>query len=220
MLESTTAFGATLARVVSRRRYRSSSDGFTLVELMIVVAIIGVLAALAIYGVRRYLAVAKTAEAKQNIGGITRAALAYYERESAPAEDLADGASSTGDSHDVCNTSTFVPTKVPAGKKYQPSTVEGKDFNSGTDDTGWKCLKFSVTQPILFRYHYGRGSATQVAPNNPKSTGGAQKAFEAAAEGDLDGDGVTSKFALTGKANLTTRTMIVSPQLYLEDEVE
>ena len=99
-------------------------------------------------------------------------------------------------------------------------SVDGKDFNSGTDDTGWKCLKFSVTQPILFRYHYGRGLATQVAPNNPKSTGGASKAFEAAAEGDLDGDGVTSKFAITGKANLTTQALIVAPQIDVEDETE
>lgn len=187
---------------------------------MIVVAIVGVLAALAVYGVRRYLAVAKTAEAKQNIGGITRGVLAYYERETPPSEDLADGTNSTANNHDVCNTSTFVPTTIPAGKKFQPSTVNGKDFNSGTDDTGWKCLKFSVTQPIAFRYHYGRGTATQVAPNNPKSTGGASKAFEAAAEGDLDGDGSSSKLAMTGKANLATQTMIVSPQLYIEDEVE
>jgi type IV pilus assembly protein PilA len=205
-----------LGRKRSRRRVR----GFTLVELMIVVAIVGVLAGLAVYGVRRYLAVAKTSEAKQNVGGIARAAIAYYERETPPSEDLADGTNSTGNNHDVCNTSTFVPTKVPQGKKYQPSTVDGKDFNSGTDDTGWKCLKFSVTQPILFRYHYGRGTATQVAPNNPKSTGGASKAFEAAAEGDLDGDGVTSKFAITGKANLTTQALIVAPQIYIEDETE
>ena len=38
--------------------------GFTLVELMIVVATVGVLAVLAIYGVRKYIANSKTAEAR------------------------------------------------------------------------------------------------------------------------------------------------------------
>lgn len=183
-------------------------------------AIVGVLAALAIFGVRRYLAVAKTAEARQNVGAIAKAALAAYERETPPAEELAEGATGRGNHHDVCNTSTYEPTKIPAGKKYQPNTAQGKDFNPGSDDTGWKCLEFSIAQPILFRYHDGRGTATQVAPNNPKNVSGSSKAFEAAAEGDLDGDGKSSKFVLTGKANLSTQAMVVSPQLHVEDEAE
>src|SRR5690554_3096923 len=55
--------------------------GFTLIELMIVVAIIGVLAAVAIPAYVNFTRKAKTAEASTNLGAIYQGARAYFEGE-------------------------------------------------------------------------------------------------------------------------------------------
>ena len=52
--------------------------GFTLVELMIVVAIIGILAAIAIPNFLQFRLKAKTSEAKSNLGAIRSTQVAYY----------------------------------------------------------------------------------------------------------------------------------------------
>lgn len=52
--------------------------GFTLIELMIVVAIIGILAALAIPAFMKFLAKSKQSEAKTNLGAIFTAQEAYF----------------------------------------------------------------------------------------------------------------------------------------------
>ncbi|HTN84527.1 MAG TPA: prepilin-type N-terminal cleavage/methylation domain-containing protein, partial [Sorangium sp.] len=137
---------------------RYDRRGFTLVELMIVVAIIGVLAALAIFGVRRYLASAKTSEAKNSVGAITRGAAAAFERETAASQILAGGDSSDAASHSLCGSANAVPATVPAGVKYQPNSTEGEDFERGDATTGWKCLRFSMTQPIYYQYQYLQGT--------------------------------------------------------------
>ncbi len=75
--------------------------GFTLVELMIVVAIIGVLAALGLYGFRKYLSSANSGEAKSMLASMKIAQESYRSENLTYAGcDGADGlpkASTTGD---------------------------------------------------------------------------------------------------------------------------
>src|SRR3990167_10315477 len=54
------------------------NQGFTLIELMIVVAIIGILAAIAIPNFMTYQAKARQSEAKVGLGGIFTSATAYF----------------------------------------------------------------------------------------------------------------------------------------------
>jgi type IV pilus assembly protein PilA len=56
----------------------TGQKGFTLIELMIVVAIIGILAAIAIPNFLQYQMKAKTSEAKQNLGGIKTSEVAFF----------------------------------------------------------------------------------------------------------------------------------------------
>jgi len=204
--------------------------GFTLVELMIVVAIIGVLAALAIYGVTRYLASAKTSECKNTIGAISRGAQSAYEREQAAPELLADGATGTQLSHDLCGTSSYSIAAIPPGRKDQPAATTFETLAAGnTNNVGWKCLRFSITDPTYYRYAYWASRAGSALPTSDSIGGAAVPgplgnpsgvAFEAFGEGDIDGDSTTSAFGIDGQVTTATHTIKVSTQLKIVNELE
>jgi type IV pilus assembly protein PilA len=183
---------------------RIKARGFTLVELMIVVAIIGVLAALAIFGVRKYLAAAKSAEARNTLGAINRASIAKYERETTVSELVSEGGTSAAASHSLCTSAVAaVPATVPPGKKYQPITADGADWNTGDSSLGWKCLRFGMSEPHYYSYMYSKGAKW----GNLKGTthvATAATGWQSAAMGDLNGDTKTfSEFATGGEISAT-----------------
>lgn len=64
--------------MVTLQRVKNDNRGFSLVELMVVVAIIGVLAAIAIPNVTKYIAKARQTEAKTQLSSIFTSEKAFY----------------------------------------------------------------------------------------------------------------------------------------------
>jgi hypothetical protein len=170
----------------------------------------GTFGALAVFGVRRYLTAAKSAEAKNTVAAITRAAAAAFEREQMPAPGQANAPL-----HALCKSAQPVPTAVPHGVKFasQPS-----EWETGDAQRGWRCLKFALSAPQYYRYTYTAGG-----PYKGPARGGPDPGpdgFEVAAEGDLNGDGVTSLYTRVGTVDRQTGTVELSPAIFIDKELE
>jgi len=129
---------------------KSGSSNVVIIVIVVAVVVVlmvlggvGVLAAMGIFGTRKYLAAAKEAEGRNEVHMIARDAVACSERETA-----------TG-------TRELPPTAQPVPASL--SQVSGKKYMSSPTDwsgPGWRELKFDISTPQYFQYQWERTSAT------------------------------------------------------------
>jgi hypothetical protein len=97
-----------------------------------------ILSVLAVYGVRKYLANAKNAEARSTLGQIARDASLAYER-----------------NHDLCASASHpVPSSLEMirGSKYQ--SAPGDWEVDRARNAGFACFGFSLAEPQYYQYSY------------------------------------------------------------------
>lgn len=166
-----------------QKRNNKSAKGFTLIELMIVVVILGILAAVAIPTFTKFIRKSKTGEVPNNIRAIQLGAALWYEEVRRDASGVLikrhfpNGSSPYGTVSGTYNM-PVVPLCAGGNTKYSKNVALWSA-------EPWNSIGFQVKESHYYRYRY--------VVNNSDLT------FTTMAVGDLDCDGVFSTYKIITK---------------------
>lgn len=173
------------ARPVARRQGSAKRQGFSLMELMSVVAIVGILSAIAIPTFSGYIYKARTSEATEFLGVIRLREESYRSEFGVYCPTLPSSAAAN-DYKQLDTHSNLVPD--PDTTKRDPKT-----FSSTTP---WLQLGARPSGPVRFGYGVAAGVPSDAPSDLGWNNANADFWFVARAVGDLDGDGIFVTFEI------------------------
>ena len=180
-----------------RKRVIGMVKGFTMIEMMIVVAILALLAAIAIPAFQRYIKSSRAAEAPLCLRQIGHGARLYFYEEHKttggvvlPSQFPADVASTPPSPTPPCSNNIMKYRANPAIWALNPT---------------WKSLRFAITNAHYFQYKF-------------TSTGtGTQSKYSSYAYGNLDCDTKTSTYHLRASIDQATGELVALPLLVVNE---
>ncbi len=180
---------------MSRPRCKTDS-GFTLVELMIVVAIIGILAGVALPAFGKYIRRSRTSEAVGHVNKMYAGSVMYYESDhvyaSGTIQERAFPSSPVGEAKCCSQTGQ----KCPANAAIYAT------------DVSWIALSFGIADAHSYNPQYTSGGV------------GLGSTFVAAAVGDLDCDTTLSTFGRNGSIDPSSGDVTAGAGIYVLSETE
>jgi len=188
------------------------TKGFTLIELMIVVAILAILATVAVPAFIKYMRRAKTTEAIEKLDLLKKGSGTYYSK------PLVDKTSNTKIACQFPAKQTVTPVQ---GTCCSSNGLGGPDTDNDDrcdsnpnawNSTVWSALSFQINDQHYFVYTYDSSGSLAAAK------------FTANAYADLDCDGTKSTFQYVGagdpQANYAECSMVGAPAFYSDNETE